>query len=68
MPTTPRIQRLKQNHEEGPEFKKIGEKSCSCNNWRLSGEPRSLGDQALSDRLFNKQKASYWLLPAIWIS
>ena len=56
MPTTPRIQRLNKIMRRGPEFKRIGEKCCSCNNCRFPGEPRYLGDQPLSDRLFNKQK------------
>ena len=51
----------------GPKFEKIGENSCSCNNWRLPGEPRSLEEYSLSDRLFNN-KWTYWILPAIWIS
>ena len=34
--------------KEGPNFFSIWEKSCSCNNWRLPGEPRSL------DNLFLK--------------
>ena len=41
------------NYEEGPKIQKFGEKSCSCNNWRLPGEPRSLGDCSLGDRLFH---------------
>ena len=44
--------------EEGPKIQKFGEKSCSCNNWRLPGEPRSLGDYTLSDRLFNQNASN----------
>ena len=54
------------NYEEGPKIQKFGEKSCSCNNWQLPGEPRSLDDYSLSDKLFNN-KWTYWILPAIWI-
>ena len=36
----------KQNDEEGSQSlsEKSGRKSCSSNNWRFPGEPRSLGD------------------------
>ena len=51
----------------GPKFKKFGENSCDCNNWRLPGEPRSLDDDSFRDRLFDN-KRTYWILPAIWIS
>ena len=39
-------------HEGDQNLKKIGENSCSCNNWRLPSEPRSLDEYSLSDRLF----------------
>ena len=55
------------NYKEGPKIQKFGEKSFSCNNWRLPGEPRSLGDYSLSGRLFN-HKCTYRILPSIWIS
>ena len=48
-------------------FKKFKENSCSRNNWRLPGEPRTLDDSFLSSRLFNN-KQTYWILPTIWIS
>ena len=33
-----------QNHKNGGDqnLKKLGKNNCSCNNWRLPGEPRSL--------------------------
>ena len=51
----------------GSKIWKFGENSCGCNNWRLPGEPRSIDNYSLSDRLFNN-KRTYWILPAIWIS
>ena len=51
-PHTSRKDKIK---KEAPKFQKIWEKSCSCNNWRLPGEPRSLDNFFLKYRLFNNK-------------
>ena len=69
-PISFRILRFKNNAKSwggAQNFKKFGENGCGCNNWRSPGEPRSLGDCSLSDKLFNN-KCIYWILLAIWIS
>ena len=64
--TNSRIHRLKpmQQYEEGPQhLRNLGRKSCCRNNWRLPGEPRSLGDYTLSNRMFNHNASNEFFQP-----